>query len=64
MKYKDMKSKKLSQNFTKPENSDSSASRGTKSNWDFILIWICTKEFEDLGLVDVGGVVFQVDTVI
>ena len=43
-------------------NSDSSVSRGTDSYWDFGWIWICTKEFEFLDLVDFGGVAIPVET--
>jgi len=39
----------------KSRHSDSSVSRGTNWNWIFDLIWICTKEFECLDLVDLGG---------
>ena len=31
---------------SKTWNSDLSVSRGTNSNWDFGLMWICTQEFE------------------
>jgi len=41
---------------TESRNSDSSVSRGTNSNWDFGLIWICTEKFEFLDLVDYGGI--------
>jgi len=49
---------------TRSRNSDSSKSRGTNSNRDCGLIWICTEEFESLDVVDFGGVAFSVDTVI
>ena len=39
-------------------------SRGTNSNWDFCLIWICTEEFAFLDLVDFGVVAFWVEIVI
>jgi len=45
-------------------NSDSSVSRGTYSDWDFGLIWICTVKFEILDLVDFWGVAFSVESVI
>jgi len=48
----------------KSRNSDFSLFRGTHSNWDFCLIWICTEEFEILDLVDFGGVAFSVKSVI
>jgi len=47
---------------TKSRNSDSSVSRGINSNWDCDWIWICTKEFGFLDLVDFGGVAFSVET--
>ena len=40
---------------TKLRKSDSSVSRGTNSNWDVDLIWICTTEFRFLDLVDFSG---------
>jgi len=49
---------------TKSRNSDSSEFRGTNSNRDWGLIWICTEAFESLDLVDFGGVAFSVDTVL
>jgi len=45
-------------------NSDSSVSRDTNSDWDFGFIWIRTKWFEFLDLVDFGGVAFSVESVI
>ena len=30
-------------NLTKSRNSDASVVYGTNSNWDFVLLWICTK---------------------
>ena len=45
---------------TKSRNSDSLVSRGTDSNWDFDLIWICTQEFEFLELAKFWGVAFSV----
>jgi len=47
---------------TKSKNSDSLVSRGTNSNFD--LIWICTKEFEFLHLLDFGVAASSVETVI
>jgi len=44
---------------TTSRNSDFSISRGTNSNWDFGLIWICTKEFEFLDLVGFRVVAVQ-----
>jgi len=49
---------------TRSRNSNSSVSRGTDSNWDLGLIWIFTKEFECLDLVDFGGVAFAMETAI
>ena len=49
---------------TKSRNSESSESRGTNSNLDFGLIWICTGESEFLDLVDFGGAAFVVESVI
>jgi len=42
-------------------NTHSSVSRNTNSNWDFILIGMCTEEFEFLNLVDFGGVAFSME---
>ena len=47
---------------TKSRSSDSSVSRGTNSNWDFVLIWICIEEFVFLDLVDFRGVAFPVES--
>jgi len=44
---------------TKSRYSDFSVSRGTNSNWDFVLTWLCTEEFEFLDCVDFRGVAFQ-----
>jgi len=49
---------------TKSRNSESSESRGTNSNLDFGLIWICTEESEFLDLVDFGGAALVVESVI
>jgi len=48
--------------LTNSTNSDSLVSRGTNLNWDFSVIWICTKEFEFLDLVDFGVVAFSVES--
>ena len=40
---------------TKSKNWDSSVSRGTNSNWDYGVTWICTEEFEFFDLVDFGA---------
>jgi len=48
---------------TKSRNSDSSVSRGTNSNCDFFVIWLCSEEFESLDLVDFGDVAFSVECV-
>jgi len=47
---------------TKSGISDSSVSRGTNSNWDFGLIWICTDKFELLDWVNVRGVALLVES--
>jgi len=49
---------------TRSINSDCSVSRGTNSNGDFGLIWICTEEWEFLDLVNFGGVAISVESVI
>jgi len=49
---------------TKSRNSDSSVFRGTNSNWDFGLVWYCTKKFEFLDLVYFECVAFSVESVI
>jgi len=48
---------------TKSRYSDFSVSCGTNSNRNVCLIWICTKQFELVNLVDCGGVAFSVETV-
>ena len=48
---------------TKSRNLISSVSCGTNSNWDFDSIWICTKEFKFIDLVNFGGVAFSVESV-
>jgi len=48
---------------TRSRNSDSSVSRGTNSNCDLGLIWICTVNFEFLDLVDFRVVAFSVESV-
>jgi len=50
-------------NPPKQKNSDSSASRGTNSNWDFGLSWICIVKFEILDLVNFRGAAFSVESV-
>ena len=46
----------------KSRNSDSPVSRGTNSNWDFGLIWICIVKIGFLDWVDFGGVAFSVES--
>jgi len=48
---------------TKSRHSDFLVSRGTHSNCNFDLIWMCTEEFEFLDLVDFEGLTFSVDSV-
>ena len=48
---------------TKSRNSDFSVSRGKDSNWEFGWIWVCTKDFEFLDLVEFGKVAFSVESV-
>jgi len=61
---KSTKSRSLKRKSTKSRSLDLSVSRGTDSNGDFGLIWICAREFEFLDSFDFGGVAFSVDTVI
>jgi len=49
---------------TNSRNSNSSVSHGTDSNWDFVLLWICSVKFEFLDLVDFRDVVFSMESVI
>jgi len=46
---------------TRSQNSESSTLRGTNSNWDFVLILICTEDLKFLHLVDFGGVAIPVE---
>jgi len=48
---------------TKSKDSDSSVSCGTNSEWDCVVIWICTKEFEFLDLVEWRGAARAVESV-
>jgi len=49
---------------TKSRNPDFLVSRGSNSNSDFDLTWMCTEEFEFLDLVDFGGIACSVESVI
>ena len=49
---------------TKLRNSDFTVSRGTNSNSDFGLIWICDEKFEFLDWVDFRGKAFSVESII
>jgi len=44
------------------KNSNSSVSRGTNTNPDFSLIWICTEYIAFLDLVGFGGAAFSVES--
>jgi len=48
---------------TKLRNTDFLVFRGTDSNRDLGLIWICTEEFEFLDLVEFGGEALPVEYV-
>ena len=49
---------------TKSRNLDFLICRGTNSNRNFGLIWLCTHKFDFLDLVDLGGVANSVESVI